>query len=46
MSLYLILHHAKIPWPGIVEQEFTVEGQRLRLFDVGGQRNERRKWLH
>jgi GTPase SAR1 family protein len=31
---------------GIVEAHFTVEGMNFHLFDVGGQRNERKKWIH
>lgn len=32
---------------GIVEQEFEVDGKaKFQVFDVGGQRNERRKWMH
>jgi len=31
---------------GIVEQSFMIEGNEFRLFDVGGQRNERKKWIH
>ncbi|GAA6009963.1 hypothetical protein JCM10207_002176 [Rhodosporidiobolus poonsookiae] len=31
---------------GIVEEVFNVKGQRLRVFDVGGQRSERKKWIH
>jgi len=31
---------------GIVEQEFQINGEKFRLFDVGGQRNERKKWIH
>jgi len=31
---------------GIVETTFQVEGNAFRLFDVGGQRNERKKWFH
>jgi len=29
---------------GIVEETFDVRGQKLRVFDVGGQRSERKKW--
>lgn len=29
---------------GIVEEVFDVKGQKLRVFDVGGQRSERKKW--
>jgi len=31
---------------GIVETTFTLEGNTFRLSDVGGQRNERKKWFH
>jgi len=31
---------------GIVENEFEIEGNLFRMFDVGGQRNERKKWIH
>ncbi|MES1909316.1 MAG: hypothetical protein MHM6MM_002075 [Cercozoa sp. M6MM] len=31
---------------GIVETSFTIDGSRFKLFDVGGQRNERKKWIH
>ncbi|GAA6007822.1 hypothetical protein JCM11491_003977 [Sporobolomyces phaffii] len=31
---------------GIVEETFAVKHQRLRVFDVGGQRSERKKWIH
>jgi len=31
---------------GIVETKFEIEGRQFHLFDVGGQRNERRKWIH
>ncbi|GAA5946743.1 hypothetical protein JCM3765_001996 [Sporobolomyces pararoseus] len=31
---------------GIVEEVFDVKGQKLRCFDVGGQRSERKKWIH
>lgn len=31
---------------GIVEMEFIEQGTVFKLFDVGGQRNERRKWIH
>jgi len=36
---------ARIRTTGIVEQEFTVKGNKFQVFDVGGQRNER-KWIH
>eukprot|EP01128_Nolandella_sp_AFSM9_P007225 TRINITY_DN3901_c0_g1_i1.p1 TRINITY_DN3901_c0_g1~~TRINITY_DN3901_c0_g1_i1.p1 ORF type:complete len:361 (+),score=87.39 TRINITY_DN3901_c0_g1_i1:59-1084(+) len=31
---------------GIIEVKFSYEGHEFRLVDVGGQRSERRKWLH
>jgi GTPase SAR1 family protein len=31
---------------GIVETDFTVDGINFRLVDVGGQRTERKKWIH
>lgn len=31
---------------GIVENEFVIEDSKFRMFDVGGQRNERKKWMH
>lgn len=37
---------ARVRTTGIVEQEFTVEGNKFHVYDVGGQRNERRKWIH
>jgi len=31
---------------GIVENHFEVEGVEYKMFDVGGQRSERKKWMH
>ncbi len=31
---------------GIVETEFIHNGLHFRMVDVGGQRNERKKWIH
>lgn len=31
---------------GIVESKFTLEGSQFAIYDVGGQRNERKKWIH
>jgi len=31
---------------GIVENQFDIGGNRFKMFDVGGQRNERKKWIH
>lgn len=37
---------ARIRTTGIVEQAFSVKGNQFQVFDVGGQRNERKKWIH
>lgn len=37
---------ARIRTTGIVETTFEIEQNQFRMFDVGGQRNERRKWIH
>jgi GTPase SAR1 family protein len=31
---------------GIVEHKFDIDGNPFKMFDVGGQRNERKKWIH
>jgi len=31
---------------GIVENSFEIDGNKFKMFDVGGQRNERKKWIH
>jgi len=31
---------------GIIETEFSVEKTKFRMVDVGGQRSERKKWMH
>jgi GTPase SAR1 family protein len=31
---------------GIVEEDFIIDKHRFKTIDVGGQRNERRKWIH
>jgi len=31
---------------GVLEEEFNIEGNLFHLVDVGGQRNERKKWIH
>jgi len=37
---------SRVRTTGIVEQEFNIDGNMFRMFDVGGQRNERKKWIH
>lgn len=31
---------------GIIETEFTIEKTKFHMVDVGGQRSERKKWMH
>jgi len=31
---------------GIVENDFVIANNKFKLVDVGGQRNERKKWMH
>ncbi|KAK8581890.1 hypothetical protein V6N13_144885 [Hibiscus sabdariffa] len=44
--------YARVRTTGVVEIQFSPVGENkrsgevYRLFDVGGQRNERRKWIH
>lgn len=37
---------SRVRTTGIVENEFEVDGNFFKMFDVGGQRNERKKWIH
>jgi len=37
---------SRVRTTGIVENEFEIENHKFRMFDVGGQRNERKKWIH
>jgi len=37
---------ARLKTTGIIEVKFNVESHEFRMVDVGGQRSERRKWLH
>ncbi|KAJ7724588.1 G-protein alpha subunit [Mycena olivaceomarginata] len=37
---------ARLQSTGITETRFNVGGLPIHMFDVGGQRNERRKWMH
>ena len=36
----------RVKTTGIVKIEFVVKKTRFRMFDVGGQRSERKKWIH
>ncbi len=37
---------SRAPTTGIVENHFEIDGNQFKMFDVGGQRNERKKWIH
>jgi len=37
---------SRVRTTGIVETKFEIEGNQYKMFDVGGQRNERKKWIH
>jgi len=37
---------ARVPTTGILEYPFDLDGIIFRMVDVGGQRSERRKWIH
>ncbi|XP_061392940.1 guanine nucleotide-binding protein subunit alpha-11-like, partial [Musca vetustissima] len=38
--------HVRIKTTGLVDYNFTVDKVRFQMTDVGGQRSERRKWIH
>lgn len=38
--------HIRVKTTGVIDLSFTHEGREFSLVDVGGQRSERRKWLH
>uniref|UniRef100_A0A6U4C937 Uncharacterized protein n=1 Tax=Phaeomonas parva TaxID=124430 RepID=A0A6U4C937_9STRA len=37
---------ARVRTSGIVEEKYSIEGNMFEMYDVGGQRNERKKWIH
>ena len=37
---------ARIRTSGIATERYTIDGKFFEMYDVGGQRNERRKWIH
>ncbi|KAH9258597.1 hypothetical protein BASA81_003099 [Batrachochytrium salamandrivorans] len=37
---------ARVRTSGIVEERYVIDGVQFVMFDVGGQRNERKKWIH
>lgn len=40
------LLRVRVRTTGIVSTHFTIDDSKFVMFDVGGQRNERRKWIH
>jgi len=40
------LFHTRVRTTGIVERRFTIDDNEFLIVDVGGQRNERKKWIH
>lgn len=37
---------SRVPTTGIVENAFDIDGNSFKMYDVGGQRSERKKWIH
>mmetsp|Transcript_18543 Transcript_18543/g.37147 ORF Transcript_18543/g.37147 Transcript_18543/m.37147 type:complete len:349 (+) Transcript_18543:53-1099(+) len=37
---------SRVRTTGIVEDSYEIEGSTFEIIDVGGQRNERKKWIH
>jgi len=37
---------ARVRTSGVIEERYTIDGTQFLFVDVGGQRNERKKWLH
>ena len=47
ISIYpLDVLRSRVRTTGIVQQDFQIKAKKYTMFDVGGQRNERRKWIH
>eukprot|EP00743_Colponemidia_sp_Colp-15_P000139 GILK01000159.1.p1 GENE.GILK01000159.1~~GILK01000159.1.p1 ORF type:complete len:354 (-),score=86.21 GILK01000159.1:371-1432(-) len=37
---------SRVRTTGIVQNKFVIDGVEFHMYDVGGQRNERKKWMH
>jgi GTPase SAR1 family protein len=46
LPTFLDILHSRIRTSGIVEERYVIDGVQFTVFDVGGQRNERKKWIH
>jgi hypothetical protein len=38
--------HTRLRTIGIREERYIIDGSVFEMYDVGGQRNERKKWIH
>jgi hypothetical protein len=37
---------SRVRTSGIVTEKYLIDGTTFEIYDVGGQRNERKKWIH
>jgi len=37
---------ARVRTSGVVTEKYLIDGKSFEMYDVGGQRNERKKWIH
>merc|ERR1712190_370433 len=37
---------SRVRTTGVVHEEFQIDDKKFVMYDVGGQRNERKKWIH
>jgi len=40
------IYRVRVRTTGVIESDFEIEGNKFKMVDVGGQRNERKKWIH
>jgi len=40
------IFRCRVRTTGILENDFVINGNQFKMVDVGGQRNERKKWIH
>ena len=45
-SLLQDVLRTRVKTTGIIETQFSYKGLHFKMFDVGGQRSERKKWIH